>query len=173
MTKKNGRYIFSKKKDGTTFVEDVQDISEDVKLFIVKVLTDIKDAGEDILEWSIAFVNKVKEVLAAFDGIDWEEVQEWSNIIAQFAPEFGEWLSEKFPGIVQEIVGAAVDWVEDLQDGNYWLQIFLEFVTGLSAAMQGGAWRALAASLVTAKIGDNFSLAQVNLAVEAAYNEAA
>lgn len=172
MSKKNGRRLFSD-KDGTKIGEDLKDISDEVKLFIIQVLTEIKEIGEDILEYSIAFVNKVKEVLAAFDGLDWETIQEWSNIIAQFAPEFGEWLSEKFPGIVQEIVGAAVDWVEDLQDANYWLQIFLEFVTGLSTAMQGGAWRALAASLVTAKIGTTFSLAQVNLAVEAAYNEAA
>lgn len=173
MSRKNGRRVFSD-KDGTKIKEDLQEISEEVKIFIIQVLADVREVGEDVLEYSIAFVNKVREVLAGFDGIDYEEIQEWANIVAQFAPEFGKWLTSKFPEIVQNIVGAAIDWIEDVEDANYWLQIFLEFVTSLTGAMQGGAWRALAAAVVTAKIGDSdFTPREVNLAVEACYNETA
>lgn len=54
------RKLFSK-KDGTTFVEDVQDISEDVKAFIAGVPAKIKS----ILPEAEDIVHAVEEVAAA------------------------------------------------------------------------------------------------------------
>lgn len=172
MSKRNGRRLFSQ-KDGTTFKEDIGEISEEVKLFVIQVLSDIKEIGEDILEFSTEWVNHIKGVLADLSGIDWE-----SGLFDVIANAIGasdklEWLRENFGPLVSKITGIVSDGSVSL---DFWLRTLLEFVNGLTEILQGGVWRGLNAAIVAGQLesagrGDEFTARELNLAVEAFYND--
>ncbi|MCB0796802.1 MAG: hypothetical protein KDB85_04190 [Chitinophagales bacterium] len=175
MTKRNGRHLFSSDKDGTKIGEDLKDIADDVKLFIVKVLTDIKDKGEDILEFGTEFVNAIKPFLADAEKIDWDVV--FDQIEAALGDKFSKqlaWLKAHLSSIIADITGV----VSEIDNAGQWLRVFLEWVGSLTSIMQDGAWRGMAGSIVGYRleemgVAEEFTTREINLAVEAFYNETA
>lgn len=68
MSKKNGRKLFSQ-KDGTTFIEDIHDISDDVKAFFHAIPPRLKRYIADATD-IVDFIEKVNDALADGQPLD-------------------------------------------------------------------------------------------------------
>jgi hypothetical protein len=71
MSRKNGRRVFSD-KDGTKIGEDIADIKEEAKLWIVNFLLSAKEALGDILVISDELTAKLKELVQNFEGLEFD-----------------------------------------------------------------------------------------------------